>query len=76
MEDHPAEVRIAVVSVGLPVGAAKMNLDVAAEAFAVDEDFRAQEVGTGAAVPISWVKDLDRRSGGGGHRAADLARSP
>ena len=41
MEDHPAEMRIAVVSVGVPVGAAQVDLDVAAEAFAVDEDFRA-----------------------------------
>ena len=66
MEDYSAEVRIAVVSVGVPVGAAQMNLDIAAEAFAVDEDFRAQEVGTGAAVPVARMRDLDRRAGSGG----------
>jgi hypothetical protein len=76
MEDHPAEVRVAVVPVGLPVGAAQMDLDVAAEASAVDDDLRAQEVGTGPAVPVAGMQDLDRRSGGGGHRAADFARSP
>ena len=76
MEDHAAEVRIAVVAMGVPVGAAQVDLDVAAEALAVDEDLRAQEVRPCAAVPVARVQDFDRRSGGGGHRAADLARSP
>ena len=73
MEDHPAEVRIAVVAVRIPVGTAQVDFDVAAEPLAVDQDLRAQEVGASAAVPIAWVDDLDLRTGGRGHRAADFA---
>ena len=76
MEDDPAEVRIAVVAVRVPVGAAQMDLDVSAEALAVDQDFGAQEVGARAAVPVAWVDDLDCRAGGGGHRTTYFARGP
>ena len=36
VEDDPAEVWIAIVAVRVPIGAAQVDLDVAAEAFAVD----------------------------------------
>jgi hypothetical protein len=36
MKDYAAEVRIAVVSMGVPVGAAQVDLDVAAETSAID----------------------------------------
>ena len=76
MENHPAEVWIAVMTMRVPVRAAQMDLDVAAEALAIDQDLCAQEVGACAAIPIARVDDLDRRAGGSGHRAADFAGGP
>ena len=76
MKDHAAEVRIAVVTMGVPVGAAQVDLDVAAETSAVDQDFRRQEVRPRASVPIARMEDLDRRARSGGHRSADFARGP
>jgi 1-acyl-sn-glycerol-3-phosphate acyltransferase len=54
-------------------GFVQVDLDVAAEAFAIDHDFGAQEVWACAAVPIARVDNLDCRAGGRGHRAADFA---
>ena len=76
MKDHAAEVRIAVVTMGVPVGAAQMDLDVTTETSAIDEDLRRQEIRPRASVPIARMEDLDRRAGGGGHRPADFAGGP
>jgi hypothetical protein len=76
MEDDAGEMRVGVVLVGLPIGGPEMDLDVAADAPSVDLQFRAQEVGSRAPVPVAGSDDLDRLAARRGHRAGDLTRSP
>lgn len=65
VEDDVGEVRVLVVVVGKPVVGVEVDLDVAADCFAVDEELGVFEVGAFESVPEAGLEDLDSFSGEG-----------
>lgn len=76
MENDMRKMRITLVSVGVPIGAPEMDLNITAHALALDEDFGTQEIGPSAAVPVAGMDDFNLRARSGGHRTADFTGGP